>query len=590
MARLCPVCGTTYPDTVRFCPDDASTLRAIDDGGDLIGEVIADRYQVTALLGEGGMGRVYVARHVRLPQQVAIKVLHPSLVKDASAVARFNREAANAARIEHDRVARVFDFGETGDGAVYLAMEFVAGRTLRAVLAGDPPLAPTRAANLIYQIADGLDAAHRLQIVHRDLKPDNILVATDEQGVDRVKIVDFGIAKALDGRDAKLTQTGMAVGTPEFMSPEQLFGEDVDARSDVYALGLVAFQCLTGTLPFLSDTPERAMTARLGAKPKPLAIVRPGVDWPASLQVAFDGALAAEPADRTASALAFGDAVVSAVEGWTGQSVLRGRTPLSSTAIPLPTPPVGVPPVSSSTAVRSDASATATVAAAAPTAAAATNGRPKWLLPAGGLAVVAAIAAVMFTRGPTASPSAAPAEGAPPAAPAAAPMGTAAPPPVGDAGTPPPTSARPSAVAPPTTAAGASAPPPAAGTGTASGRPTTTESPTAPGPSAPAPATGAEAADARRALDAIRRELSEDSADETTARQAIPRIERLLPRLGSATDSSWAYLALVGAHGLAGNPARACAPLRSARALATTSAQERAVQAFFESGQLTCAP
>jgi eukaryotic-like serine/threonine-protein kinase len=114
MARLCPVCGTTYPDTVRFCPDDASTLRAIDDGGDLIGEVIADRYQVTALLGEGGMGRVYVARHVRLPQQVAIKVLHPSLVKDASAVARFNREAANAARIEHDRVARVFDFGETG--------------------------------------------------------------------------------------------------------------------------------------------------------------------------------------------------------------------------------------------------------------------------------------------------------------------------------------------------------------------------------------------------------------------------------------------------------------------------------------------
>jgi eukaryotic-like serine/threonine-protein kinase len=589
MARLCPVCGTTYPDTVRFCPDDASTLRAIDDGGDLIGEVIADRYQVTALLGEGGMGRVYVARHVRLPQQVAIKVLHPSLVKDASAVARFNREAANAARIEHDRVARVFDFGETGDGAVYLAMEFVAGRTLRAVLAGDPPLAPTRAANLIYQIADGLDAAHRLQIVHRDLKPDNILVATDEQGVDRVKIVDFGIAKALDGRDAKLTQTGMAVGTPEFMSPEQLFGEDVDARSDVYALGLVAFQCLTGTLPFLSDTPERAMTARLGAKPKPLAVVRPGVDWPSSLQVAFDGALAAEPTDRTASALAFGDAVVSAVEGWTGQSVLRGRTPLSSTAIPLPTPPVGVPPVSSSSPVLADA--TASAAAAAPRAVAATSGRPTWLLPAGGLAVVAAIAAVLFTRGHTTSPSAVPPAGAPPAAPAATPAGTATPPPVGDAGTPTPTSARPSAVTPPATAVGTATPPPAAGTGTASARPTTTDSPTAPGsPPAPAPAAGAESADARRALDAIRRELSEDAADETTARQAIPRIERLLPRLGSATDSSWAYLALVGAHGLAGNPARACAPLRSARALATTSAQERAVQAFFESGQLTCAP
>ncbi|MBC7894579.1 MAG: serine/threonine protein kinase, partial [Cytophagaceae bacterium] len=264
MAKTCPVCSTTYDDASAFCPADGSTLIATENAGDLVGSVIADRYLVSSLLGEGGMGRVYLARHVRLPQQAAIKVLHPGMLSDPEAVARFNREAANAARIEHDRVARVFDFGETREGSVYLAMEYVPGKTLRSILEAEQRLHMARAANLVYQVAEGLDAAHRINIVHRDLKPDNIMVVTDDQGVDRAKVVDFGIAKAADaGGQTRLTRTGTVVGTPEYMSPEQVLGESIDARSDVYALALVAYNMFTGVLPFTGSTPERMFTARL---------------------------------------------------------------------------------------------------------------------------------------------------------------------------------------------------------------------------------------------------------------------------------------------------------------------------------------
>jgi serine/threonine-protein kinase len=333
MAKTCPICETSYPDSMAFCPNDGATLRSEEKSQDLVGAIIADRYRVNKLLGEGGMGRVYLAEHVRLPQQAAIKVLHPGMVQEPGAVARFNREAANAARIEHDRVARVFDFGETADGIVYLAMEFVPGRTLRDVLAESGRLPPARAANIIHQVSEGLQAAHRIGIIHRDLKADNILVVTDENGVDRTKVVDFGIAKVVDNSQEKLTQTGMLVGTPEFMSPEQVLGETLDARSDVYSLALVGYQLFTGALPFGNTTPERSLAIRLMEDAKPLSDAAPDVQWPDALQAAFDRALARDVAERTASAIEFGEAVVSAVEEWVGASILRGRTPLSSPSL-----------------------------------------------------------------------------------------------------------------------------------------------------------------------------------------------------------------------------------------------------------------
>jgi serine/threonine-protein kinase len=269
MPKICPICGTNYPDTNVFCLTDGSTLHAAGVSEDLIGSVVADRYLVTDLLGEGGMGRVYLARHVRLPQQAAIKVLRSDMVRDPASVARFNREASNASRIDDEHVARVFDFGETSDGTVYLAMEYVPGRTLKTILAETGPLTPARTVSVVRQIGDGLDAAHRLGIVHRDLKPDNVIVAEGPDGEDRIKVVDFGIAKALgtDESGPGLTKTGYVVGTPDFMSPEQLMGGAIDARSDVYALALLAFQCLTGVLPFDVTTPN-GVTARLIEPPR----------------------------------------------------------------------------------------------------------------------------------------------------------------------------------------------------------------------------------------------------------------------------------------------------------------------------------
>ena len=334
MPKVCPVCGTSYPDLNVFCPSDGSTLRAADSDGDLIGSVVADRYLVTDLLGEGGMGKVYLARHVRLPLQAAIKVLRPELLKDAASVARFNREAANASRIEHANVARVFDFGETSDGTVYLAMEYVAGRTLKDVLEKEGPLTLQRTAVLIRQVADGLDAAHRMGIVHRDLKPDNILVTVDENGVDRCKVVDFGIAKAVGGneKEAGLTRTGFVVGTPEFMSPEQLLGTELDHRSDVYALALVAYTCLTLDLPFDRETPDRGMTARLMSAPRPLAVVRNDLRWPGGLQAVLDQALEREPTKRTSSAGAFAKALEFVTAGPVASAAPAATAPAAAPA------------------------------------------------------------------------------------------------------------------------------------------------------------------------------------------------------------------------------------------------------------------
>ncbi len=307
MSKVCPACNKTYADAQAFCPTDGTALRATDIASSFVGSIIADRYVVTELLGEGGMGKVYLARHVKLPRQAAIKVLHARMVKDADAIARFNREAANASRIDHDRVARVFDFGETTDGLVYLAMEYIEGRTLKRLLEEDGPMPPVRASRVVRQIAEGLDAAHRLGIVHRDLKPDNILVTRDERGVDRCKVVDFGIAKAIGSGERSLTQTGFVVGTPEYMSPEQLLGQDIDHRSDVYALALLAYQCLTGEPAFDNKTPDRGLMARLTSEPRSLGTVRPDKRWPEQLQVVFNKGLSRDRDQRHGSALGFAD-------------------------------------------------------------------------------------------------------------------------------------------------------------------------------------------------------------------------------------------------------------------------------------------
>jgi serine/threonine-protein kinase len=609
MPKVCPVCGTNYADTNIFCPADGSTLRAADADGDLIGSVVADRYLVTDLLGEGGMGKVYLARHVRLPLQAAIKVLRPELLRDPASVARFNREAANASSIEHERVARVFDFGETSDGLVYLAMEYVNGPTLKSLLAQEGPLNAQRTAVIVRQVADGLDAAHRMGIVHRDLKPDNILVQKDDEGGDKCKVVDFGIAKAIGSneKEAGLTRTGFVVGTPEFMSPEQLLGAVIDHRSDVYALALVAYQCLTLDLPFDGNTPDRGMTARLVAEPRALSVVRADLQWPAALQAVFDQALDRDPTKRTASAGAFAKAF---------EASLKAPAPRPAPAAPAPVAPTpSAPrPAAASAAAQVDTPGAARVIttvdkealkkelsksgakprintpppqrAQAPTPSQSQSGAvidrqtatrrvPRFRLPLPSLSLVVVLAGGWwwYTKQRAPRPSdigrlvnsatntaGRLVEGAQGAAQSAANAAQNA------------TSTPPTANVPSTTPAGTGA--------------TTGARPAPAAPTEPAGARSPMATHALNTLDSITKALDPSSADEASARAAVPVLQSLIARLPTGTDSTWAYIRIAEAHLLMDEVKPACTALRSARTVARSMAQAEVINRY--TGQLGC--
>jgi serine/threonine-protein kinase len=312
--KICPTCGTEYPLSERFCPRDGTALRGSNTEGDLIGSVVAERYHVLKKLGEGGMGTVYLAEHVKMGRKAALKVMNPGMNTDPDAIARFNREAANASRLNHPNVCGIYDFGETPDGLIYLAMEFVEGESLMSLISKNGSLPAARAASIIHQAADALALAHDNGIVHRDLKPDNIMIAKGRDGGDLVKVVDFGIAKAATSDAQKVTRTGLIVGTPEYMSPEQLAGDKLDGRSDIYSLGLVAFNCLTGRLPFPSESAQEAMIMRLTDKPKTLAEMKPDVEWPPELQAVIDKALAVDANDRYQQSAEFGRDIAKAVE------------------------------------------------------------------------------------------------------------------------------------------------------------------------------------------------------------------------------------------------------------------------------------
>jgi serine/threonine protein kinase len=296
----------------RFCPRDGSTLRA-PPGSDLVGSILADRYHVIRRIGEGGMGQVYLAEHVKMKRKSAVKVLHQGMVHDPDAISRFNREASNASQIQHPNVAAIYDFGETPEGLIYLAMEFVDGEPLTKIIERHGALTAARAADIGEQVASALEAAHDMGIIHRDLKPDNIMIARGRAGEDVAKVVDFGIAKAMEADDQKVTKTGLAIGTPEYMSPEQLGGDQLDSRTDIYSLGLVTFNMLTGQLPFPSVVSREALIMRLTEKPRTLAEIRNDVQWPAELQTVMDKALANHPADRYQHVSQFGRELVTAV-------------------------------------------------------------------------------------------------------------------------------------------------------------------------------------------------------------------------------------------------------------------------------------
>jgi len=303
--KVCPQCGTRYEADHMFCFLDGAALIQAQNSTDLVGSIIADRYRVVSKIGDGGMGQVYLAEHVRMKRRCAVKIMRPQLMSDPVAVVRFNREAENASQISHPNVCAVYDFGETPAGLIYLAMEYIDGEPLSTILEREESLIPVRAADVISQTADALSAAHGLGILHRDLKPDNIMVAKSRAGTDHVKIVDFGIARVMSKESQQLTSTGIAVGTPEYMSPEQFAGDTLDARTDIYSLALVAYHVLTGTHAFGTGTTTDHLLARLTQPPRRLSAVKADIDWPESMQRVFDKALAADPSQRYSDVLDF---------------------------------------------------------------------------------------------------------------------------------------------------------------------------------------------------------------------------------------------------------------------------------------------
>jgi serine/threonine protein kinase len=274
--------------------------------------VVARKYRVEKILGEGGMGRVYRANQLVLEKPVVLKLLHPSLQTDARTVARFQREAKAASRLNHPNSIDVLDFGQTEDGALFIAMEFVDGRDLHQVLTDDWPLPEPRVIRIVTQVLSALADAHQAGVIHRDLKPENVMVTARRGGEsDVVKVLDFGIAKIIDGSSEEgpsLTRTGFVCGTPEYMSPEQARGAPLDARSDLYSVGVLLYQMVTRQLPFSSDSAMGYATKHLTEDPTPPNTLRPGC-CSRELEALVLWALRKEPGDRPQTAVTFLDSL-----------------------------------------------------------------------------------------------------------------------------------------------------------------------------------------------------------------------------------------------------------------------------------------
>jgi serine/threonine-protein kinase len=309
LTRRCTACETRYPADFVVCPRDASPLVdvAVADGAvdPLIGKLLGETYQIIRVIGEGGMGRVYEARHLRLKERrFAVKTLHSDLASNHEIVARFMREAESASSLSHPNVVDVFDVHHLPDGTPYFVGEFVEGEELATYVQSKGALPPRVAAVVGRQVCSALAAAHARGIVHRDMKPENIMllegsseaVASGEVHAVTVKVLDFGISKAGGSERTHLTRTGIIMGTPSYMSPEQARGKPVDLRADIYSTGAVLYFALTGRRPFDSDDPTSTISMVLTQDPPRPRSLDPRI--PEALELIVQKAMAKEARDR----------------------------------------------------------------------------------------------------------------------------------------------------------------------------------------------------------------------------------------------------------------------------------------------------
>jgi serine/threonine-protein kinase len=360
----CPTCHAVFRGGFLRCPRDGALLSSADVDP-LVGTVLAERYQIESVIGEGGIGRVYRARHVRMSRRFAIKVPFGELGYDDKVRARFLQEAEATSRLQHPNVIGVVDVGETAAGLLYMAMDLAEGVSLAEVIF-QGPLARDRAASIAEQIAEGLAHAHERGLVHRDLKPENIILEPDGAGGDRARIVDFGIAilRDADGNSGRLTTEGIVLGTPHYMAPEQATNQEIDHRTDLFALGLILYEMLAGVLPF-DGNPVEVARKNLGADPPRITTRVPGLAADPHLQALAFWLMQKRPAERpqraaevvdvlrlietnpaAASArLRLGDLQEVEEQGVAPVGAIRGRAPLPPRIGPpvRTTPPPGEP-------------------------------------------------------------------------------------------------------------------------------------------------------------------------------------------------------------------------------------------------------
>jgi serine/threonine-protein kinase len=359
-AVTCVGCKHGYAETALFCPNCGrpKVREAVAD--QLIGKVLGERFQILSLIGQGASGTIYRAEHTTLRRKVAIKVLHNELSRDDLAVERFRREATTVAEIDNEHIVEIHDFGRTHDGRLYLAMELLEGETLDNVLLREKQLSVERAADVLIQVGEALMEAHAIGYVHRDLRPRNIYLAVRRGKANFVKLLDFGLAKLVDtDAQAASTSLGMTFGDPRYMSPEQARGDRIDRRADIYQLGCIAYEMLTGGPPFTGSRVFDILSKQVTEVPAPLPTRRPGV--PLWVEACVAKMLAKDPENRFATTTRMVEALRLGLE--TGQvmedEIARRRESIPPPSVsrvmqkmgisaPIDAPPAMPPPVTGS--------------------------------------------------------------------------------------------------------------------------------------------------------------------------------------------------------------------------------------------------